>query len=164
MTDKTFSVGQAAEWLAKPKEQKEVVANQLRRFRTKGYVRTRGTFGVGPTATHTFQTVDLGVAKFCRALTALGIKDTKVMRAVSNACYDQPAKGGNSGATMGMAAALDTPHSPWKMVIFLSINDDGTQHVIAEMWQGLAALEKVGSEMIVLATDEWLPQLAEMGA
>jgi len=157
-----FSVGQAAEWLAKPHEQKDVVANQLRRFRSKGYVRTRGTFGAGPTATHTFQPVDLGVAKFCRALTAFGIKDETVMRAVADACYDLPAKGCDIGPIPGMLAALDSPHSPWNMVVFLHPNDDGTQHVLAEMWLGLDALDRVGGEKIILSMADWLPELADM--
>jgi hypothetical protein len=157
-----YSVGQAAEWLAKTNEPKDIVANQLRRFRAKGYVRTRGTFGAGPTATNTFEPIDLGVAKFCRALTAFGIKDETVMRAVADACYDLPAKGHDTGAFPGMLAAINHPHSPWNMVVFLHDNDDGTQHVLAEMWLGLDALDHIGGEKIILSMADWLPKLAEM--
>jgi hypothetical protein len=163
MTETIYSVGQAAEWLAKSNEHKDVVANQLRRFRTKGYVRTRGTFGAGPTATNTFQAIDLGAAKFFRALTAFGIKDETVMRAVTDACYDLPAKGGDTGELPGMEAALSYPHAPWCVMIFLHTNDDGTQHVIAEIWNGSNEHDDLsGGETIILSMVDWLPALAEM--
>lgn len=113
-------------------------------------------------ATHTFKAVDLGVAKLCRALTAFGIKDESVMRAIADACHDLPAKGGETGDTPGIESALISPHAPWRMVVFLHLNADGTQHVLAEIWLGLEALEHVGGELILLGMADWLPALAQM--
>ena len=84
------------------------------------------------------------------------------MRAVADACYDLPAKGSDTGAMPGMLAALDSPHSSWNMVVFLHDNDGGTQHVLAEMWLGLDALDRVGGEKIILSMDDWLSELADM--
>lgn len=162
-----FSVGQAADWLANPGEPKDKVANQLRRYRSKGYVQSRGTFGSGPTATHTFDAVDLGTAKLCRALTALGIKDEALMESVSEACYDLPAKGADLGSTPGMVAALDHPHAGWHLFVFLSDQADGTQRVFAEVHkiEGAQFPEHPAIDaFIALPMRQWLPSLAELKA
>lgn len=164
MSDKIFSVGQAATWLAKPNEPQEVVANQLRRFRKREYVKSRGTFGAGPTATNTFNAIDLGVAKLCRAMTALGISDSKVMEAVSDACYDGPAVGSDFGATPGMAAALNRPHAGWSLFVYLSDQEDGSQKVFAEvrLKQPGSPIEHPAIDALVELPMHWLPSLTEL--
>jgi hypothetical protein len=161
MTDKIFSVGEAANWLATGDESSAHAANQLRRFRSKGYVKDRGKFGTGPTATHTFNAFDLAAAKFCKGLMRFGIKSEKIMRAVSEACYDLPVLGGE---TIGVEAIFSDPHAVWSLVIAFNGNADGTDHVIAQITLGLEGLEEIGGELIVLTTADWLPELAEMGA
>jgi hypothetical protein len=160
---KVLSVGEAATWLAKPTESREVVANQLRRFRQKEFVRTRGTFGLGPTATNTFNPVDLGVAKVCRALTGLGIADVKVMLAVAEACYDLPSSDFNSGPLPGMEAALERPHAPWGLWVFLCNQEDGTTRVFAQIRLPDEEPEHPAvSAYIKVPLSDWLPSLAAL--
>ncbi|MGJ5618502.1 hypothetical protein [Sulfitobacter sp. MF3-043] len=163
MTNAIFSVGTAAEWLSTGDESREHVANQLRRFRTKGYVQTQGKFGAGPTATHTFNVYDLATAKLCKGLMRFGIKKESIIRAVSDACY-LPAKAADSGATPGVEAAFNDPDKSWRVVVFFHANADGTEHVTAEMRVNMDGLERIGGEMIVLTMHDWLPELAAMGA
>lgn len=160
-----YSVGQAAEWLAKPNESKETVARQLRHYRKREFVRSRGTFGSGPTATNTFNTLDLGVAKLCRALTALGVGDEKVMQTVSEACYDLPSSDSESVGLPGVEAALSRPHAAWSLFIFLMDELDGSRRVFAQV-----RLNEPNSKpehpnidaAIELPMTSWLPNLAEL--
>ena len=164
MGDKIFSVGQAAEWLAKPGEARDAVARQLRHYRRRGFVRSRGTFGAGPTATNVFNPVDLGVAKLCRALTAIGIKDEQVMQAVGEASYDLPSSDHASGAMPGLEAALARPHAPWSLYVFLSEQADGTYRVFAQV----RLIERDGHpdhpaiDAAIEVPMRWLPALAEL--
>jgi len=160
-----YSVGQAAEWLAKQNESKEAVARQLRHYRKRGYVRSRGTFGSGPTATNTFGPLDLGVAKLCRALTGLGIGDEDVMQTVSEACYDLGSSDIDSGGLPGLEAALFRPDAAWSLFIFLTYHSDGSRHVYAQVRLNNPNVRPEHPDIdaaIELPMTAWLPNLAEM--
>ncbi|MCX7567130.1 hypothetical protein OS189_12325 [Sulfitobacter sp. F26169L] len=159
MSDTIFSVGQAAEWLADSPETQEHAANQLRRFRAKGYVQTQGQFGSGPTAAHKFNVHDLATAKLCQGVMRFGIKKEAILRAVSDACYTLPVMGGD---ITGIEAAFSDPRAAWCMIVFFHANADGTESINAQMCLGMDGLERLGGQMIVLTLTDWLPALAEM--
>ena len=164
MVEKTFTIGQAAEWLRRPGETHAIVAAQLGRFRQSAYVRTRGQFGYGKTAAHVFHAADLAVAKLCRSLIAVGVRDEDVMRAASAACYDLPANCDEPDGLTGIESALDSPSGSWSLFVFLADQPDGTQRVFGEVRRVEPDFQPAhpAIDLAIEVPMRWLPDLAQM--
>ena len=88
VSEKLFTVAQAAEQIAAEHEPRAPVANQLRRLAQRGLVVAQGSSGTGRTAANLFGPCDLAAARIHRTLIALGIASDQIQEEARFACYD----------------------------------------------------------------------------